>query len=119
MDDKTATAIRIMHEGADDQTKRRRAEWIAANLDAIDGLLDGTLVAVPKEGAETLRIIREAYGWTIDCDGNLSGLTAGDHGYEVLPVTFAPHDLETLGEAFKDGFFSRAMITEHLKPGGQ
>ena len=41
-------------------------------------------------------IAKEAYGWTIDYDGNLLGLTGGDMGYEKTDKTLISLVLEAL-----------------------
>lgn len=51
----------------------------------------------PRDIEETLRVVRTAYGWTVDIDGRVYGLVAGDMGYDptgiVIPDGHWPHFL--------------------------
>ena len=53
-----------------------------------------------------LAIIRDSYSWTIDYDGQVHGLTAGDHGYEPTGIVCDKETVTVLKQAqlFADEF---------------
>lgn len=74
--------------------RQRRIEWADANFATIDGLLDGTLVAVPRVTTEAMLLA--AMAWR-----------------ERDPRRELTGELDMFDRVY------RAMITEHLKPGGE
>jgi len=52
--------------------------------------------AVGKDEGE--RVVAMSYGWTISVDGSVSGLIAGDHGYEFTHIVIPREHILALFE---------------------
>lgn len=67
-----------------------------ARLRAAPGAPEGEEDAF--DHGEFLTLYRRAYGWTVDCQGHVSGLVAGDQGYESCSVPLGKLASWALGE---------------------
>jgi hypothetical protein len=64
----------------------KKAALEAFGLDLITSALETLAVTEAMPNGAKLDVIRRAYGWTVDNDWNVMGLTAGDHGFEETGI---------------------------------
>jgi len=74
--------------------------WMMDDAETIFDHIDAALAASPvvraqsEESGIDLAVIQRAYGWVLDNEGQLLGLTAGDMGYEPTGIKLDGTDLE-------------------------
>lgn len=80
---------------------------------------------------ESMRVIFNAYGWTIGADGRIYGLVRGDQGFEETHIQLDPSDIDAMVQDKCDalaitraGGFAAAAAravsgSRHKRPGGE
>lgn len=93
MNEKKLAHIEFREKAFDMAKKTDPSEW-AGSFDAYDE-------ETPEDLARTLSIVAGAYDWTIDLNGRLIGLVAGDHGYATTSIVLSKETMDMI----RDGEF--------------